>query len=60
MDRLMRIEEVAEALGVKRTTLYFWRKENVGPPATRMGRSLVWRERDVKAWIDAQFEQAAG
>lgn len=58
-DRLLLREEVAELLRVPARTLYQWRAQGVGPHAVRVGRRLVYRESDVRAWLDAQFEAAS-
>ena len=34
----------------------FWRHEGSGPKSAKLGRIVVYREADVVAWIDAQFE----
>ena len=61
MDKLLRIEDVAAMTGVPVNTLRFWRSQRRGPKSANLeGRRVVYRERDVQAWIDAQFEDAAG
>ncbi len=60
MDRLLRIEDVEELTGVPANTLRFWRHKGHGPRSAKLGRRVIYREADVTAWIDAQFEDAAG
>ena len=55
-ERLLRIEEVAEWTGIPENTLRFWRQASKGPRSARLGRRVVYRERDVQAWLDAQFD----
>lgn len=59
MDKLLRIPEVAAMTGIPEATLRHWRATHQGPPNTRLGRRVVYREADVLAWIDAQFAGAA-
>jgi DNA-binding transcriptional MerR regulator len=54
MDPLLTIEEVSERTRAPITTLRYWRQHGRGPAAFRVGRRLVYRERDVTAWLDAQ------
>jgi len=57
MDKLLRLPEVAELIGVPENTLRFWRHRGTGPKSARLGRRVVYRECDVLAWIDQQFAQ---
>ena len=57
--RLLRMEEVSERIGVPVGTLRYWRKTGTGPRAARIGRRVVYREADVEAWINAQFDASA-
>jgi predicted DNA-binding transcriptional regulator AlpA len=56
MTKLLRLPEVAEVTGIPEATLRFWRHEGRGPKSAKLGRRVVYREADVLAWIDAQFE----
>lgn len=60
MDKLLKIEDVAEMTGVATNTLRYWRHRGVGPKSAKFGRRIVYRESDVLAWIDEQFEASAG
>jgi predicted DNA-binding transcriptional regulator AlpA len=55
MEKLLRLPEVAELTGLPEITLRFWRHQGTGPQSARLGRRVVYRERDVVAWIDEQF-----
>lgn len=57
MGKLMRIPEVAEMTGIAPATLRFWRHEGRGPKSAKLGRRIVYREADVLAWIDEQFDR---
>ena len=55
MEKLLRLPEVAEMTGLPENTLRFWRHQGTGPKSARLGRRIVYRERDVTDWIDQQF-----
>ncbi|WP_433725745.1 helix-turn-helix transcriptional regulator [Actinoplanes sp. CA-051413] len=55
-DRLLTPVEVAEVLGIPKSTLYAWRNRNVGPRAVRVGRHLRWRRLDVDMWIETRAD----
>lgn len=57
--RLLRMQEVSELTGIPVETLRTWRKQNRGPKAARIGSCVMYREADVKAWIDQQFAESA-
>jgi predicted DNA-binding transcriptional regulator AlpA len=60
MDKLLRLPEVADLIGVPENTPRFWRHPGTGPQSARLGRRVVYRERDVFAWIDQQFNLEVG
>ncbi len=53
---LLRVPDVAELTGIPEATLRFWRHAGTGPPSAKLGRRVVYREADVLAWVDRQFE----
>ncbi|WP_151081426.1 helix-turn-helix transcriptional regulator [Nocardioides cynanchi] len=57
-DHLLRIGEVAEQTGIPENTLRYWRHVGTGPKSAKLGRRIVYREVDVVAWIDAQFNKS--
>lgn len=56
--QLLRLPEVAALTGIPEATLRFYRHEKRGPKSAKLGRRVVYRESDVVAWIDEQFENA--
>jgi len=59
-EQFLRIEDVADWTGVPVNTLRWWRASGEGgPKSAKLGRRIVYRESDVQAWIDAQFEATA-
>lgn len=57
MERLLTIDEVAQIPPLSKSTLRWLRHTQRGPTAVRLGRRLYYRESDVRAWIDAQFDR---
>lgn len=39
-------------------TLIAWEKDGKGPPATRVGRDVVYRAASVEKWLQAQEKRA--
>ncbi|MFV2143206.1 helix-turn-helix transcriptional regulator [Isoptericola sp. G70] len=56
MKDLMRVEEVSEEIGTPVGTLAYWRHVGSGPRWAKLGRRVVYRRRDLEAWIDNAFE----
>lgn len=55
-SRLLTPAETADLLQISERTLENWRGRGHGPPHTRLTkRSIRYRERDVRSWIDAQL-----
>jgi excisionase family DNA binding protein len=53
-DKLWRIKELAEFLGIPKQTIYQWRTKGYGPPAVRIGKYVKYRPSDVERWITEQ------
>jgi excisionase family DNA binding protein len=58
-DQLMNLQEVAKYLRVPVPTIRWLRQEGRFAPAMKVGRRLVWDAADVRAWAEAQRENAA-
>lgn len=56
MEKLLRLPEVAELTGLPVNSLRFWRHQGTGPKSVKLGRRVVYRECDVVAWIEEQFD----
>ena len=54
------LAEVAERTRKSPSTLRYWRHRGVGPRSFKLGRSVMYREADVNAWLDAQYASATG
>lgn len=53
---LITIDELAEFLGVKRTTLAQWRCAKRGPDYLKAGRNIFYRRSDVDEWLQMNLE----
>lgn len=51
---LLTTAEVAKILRVHPNTVYAWRRDNKGPKAFQLGRTLRFRREDVESWIAEQ------
>jgi predicted DNA-binding transcriptional regulator AlpA len=54
-DRLLITDEASEMMRTPVATLAYWRHVGTGPRSAKIGRRVVYRESDVRAWLDAQF-----
>lgn len=55
----MTIGEVAEMVNIPVNTLRYWRHRGRGPHGARVEGRLLYREEDVRAWVDQAFERGA-
>ncbi|APW40547.1 hypothetical protein RD110_07865 [Rhodoferax koreense] len=54
-DRLIRLPEVMEITGLKKSTIYRMLKDGVFPPPGKLGtRFTTWKETAIRAWVDAR------
>jgi excisionase family DNA binding protein len=54
-DRLLTQDEAASYLRVSPRTLQRWRTEvGIGPPWHRAGRRVLYKQRDLDAWLEQQ------
>ncbi|MGR6899773.1 MULTISPECIES: helix-turn-helix domain-containing protein [Glutamicibacter] len=51
------IEEAAEFLRVPVSTLRYWRHLGTGPRSARIGGRVMYRQADLEAWLNEQFEK---
>ena len=56
-SELLTITEAAELLRTPVATLRYWRHCKTGPHSFRLGRRVLYRREDLRAWIDAQHHQ---
>lgn len=53
-DELLTLTEVAAIVRAPIATLRYWRHLGTGPRSFRLGRRVVYRSTDVRAWINTQ------
>ena len=59
MDGSIRsMEWVSERTGIPLNTLRYYRMNGQGPRSFKLGRRVVYDERDVEAWIDEARRKA--
>lgn len=54
---LWTIDDVAEYLGRSRRTVEWMVYAQTGPKSARIGRRRMFRQADVEAWVNEQFEK---
>jgi excisionase family DNA binding protein len=56
---LLTITEAAELLRAPVATLRYWRHLGTGPRSFRLGRRVLYRDDDLRGWIDARRDSGA-
>ncbi|MEZ5116163.1 MAG: helix-turn-helix domain-containing protein [Candidatus Nanopelagicales bacterium] len=59
MDKYLTTREVGELARAPETTVRYWRHIDYGPPSFKVGRRVLYRERDVIAWLERLQSEAA-
>ena len=59
MEALLTVDEAADVLRVKKSTVYTWayRKQI---PSQKVGKALRFRREDLEAWLKAQARPLVG
>lgn len=55
-EELYTVDEIAAKLRAPEGTFRSWRSQGRGPKSFKVGRRVVYRGRDVIAWLAAQEE----
>jgi predicted DNA-binding transcriptional regulator AlpA len=55
-SKILTLLEVSERTRIPPNSLRWMRQNGTGPKSGKLGRRVVYRESDVEAWIDQQFE----
>lgn len=58
MDELITTEEYAAAARAPVSTVRYWRAQSIGPIGFKVGKRVLYRKRDVQAWLDERRRQA--
>src|SRR5262245_10307814 len=53
---LVTSKELADLLGLSTQTLSLWRSAGDGPDYVKLGKTVFYRESELKAWIDANVK----
>lgn len=56
--RLLRMPQVIDRIGLKKTVIYQRIKEGTFPKPVKLGSASVWLEDEINAWIAQQVRQA--
>lgn len=56
IDLFLTKAEAARELRTSEATLDRWNRLRVGPPRTKLGRTVLYRRETLKAWLIAQEE----
>ena len=54
---LLTITEAAAIVRAPVATLRYWRHVGTGPRSFRLGKRVVYKAEDVRAWIDEQSDR---
>ncbi|MDR1185954.1 MAG: helix-turn-helix domain-containing protein [Bifidobacteriaceae bacterium] len=52
----MTTKEVAELCRTSQETVRYWRHVGKGPRGFKLGRKVLYRRRDVEAWLGDQYQ----
>ncbi|TKF31282.1 helix-turn-helix transcriptional regulator [Enterovibrio norvegicus] len=55
MNRILRVKEISELLGLSKSTIWRMRRDGLFPAPLKIGpRAVGWRESDVTDWIKSR------
>ncbi len=59
-NKIIRINELSDLLGISKVTLWRWRKEGMLPVPILLGNRVVaWREDDINAWLNERANESS-
>ncbi len=56
-DKLLRLPQVIEICGIRRTTIYTLEKRGLFPRRIALGATSAWVEREVRQWVAERIAQ---
>ena len=56
MEDLLTIDEAAVESRTPVATLRYWRHQGTGPKSFKVGRRVMYRRTDLRAWLQAQYD----
>ncbi len=60
MDELLTVQDVALLTRSTVAAIYQWRRRGKGPKGVRVGNKVLFRHRDIEAWLESRAEPGAG
>ena len=54
---MLRTENAAKKLGLKKSTLEAWRCRGGGPQFVKMGKAVLYRQEDLDAFVQAHLRK---
>jgi excisionase family DNA binding protein len=54
IEKMITIEEFAEALGVPVQTVYSWNSQGVGPRYVKVGKHCRFRPAEIQKWLESR------
>jgi hypothetical protein len=54
VDTFLTTDEASKALRIPAATLKYWRWAGKGPRATKLGRRVLYAERDLIDWVESE------
>jgi len=58
MEKLLTVDELAQVLSVKKSTIYQWRHLGL-IPYIKVGRFVRFREKDIQNWLSSRAVKPA-
>ena len=58
MDKLLKIKEVEDQIGFKKSTIYNWIHAKEFPNPLRINGSNRWLASDIEVWIEKQVRRS--
>jgi|UniRef100_E6QGL0 prophage regulatory protein len=59
-QRILRLPQVMELVGLRKTAVYQRIKENSFPAPIKLGSASGWIQRDIEDWINQQVARQQG
>jgi excisionase family DNA binding protein len=56
VEELLTIQDVADLTRSTVDAIYQWRRRGKGPKGVRVGNKLLFRPRDIEAWLESRAE----
>lgn len=57
MEKLYRLKDVIELIGVPKSSIYRWVNQGTFPKGIKLGKSIIaWSESELKEWLESRKE----